>query len=483
MLFIKQNSVVLGFSILYLCLSGYLIWIDQVYLTLAPIGLIALYFAIYFTEQSFLALAFLTPLSVNIEEYTESFGLFLPTEPLLFGLMIFFLLQQLNKKILPLHVLRHPIILAVSFYLFWIFITSITSTNPITSFKFLLAKLWFIVPLLFFGPIVFRKRENVKLFIWLFVVAMVLAICYTLVVHAGYGFGEKEGHWVMWPFFKDHTIYGSTVAFITPLVFGLYLSKKHSALTQMVLITLIGIVLVGLYFSYTRAAWVSIFAALAVLVAIKLRIKFSILASLAVVAGLVLYFSWDGIQMELSRNKYEHTTEEFTEKLQSATNVTTDASNLERLNRWSCAIQMFKDRPVFGFGPGTYAFEYARFQDPENLTIISTNFGDMGNAHSEYLGPLSEMGFMGLVAFLLILIAIFYKAIRLYQRWPPEDKEMRVLFLAMILSLVTYFVHGILNNYLDTDKAAVPIWTICAIFIAQEALLANGLPKVSDSNK
>ncbi len=251
----------------------------------------------------------------------------------------------------------------------------------------------------------------------------------------------------------------------------------------MVLITLIAIVLVGLYFSYTRAAWVSIFAALAVLAAIKLKIRFSILASLAVVAGLVLYFSWDSIQMELSRNKYEHTTEEFTEKLQSATNVTTDASNLERLNRWSCAIQMFKDRPVFGFGPGTYAFEYARFQDPENLTIISTNFGDMGNAHSEYLGPLSEMGFMGLVAVLLILIAIFYKAIRLYQRWPPEDKEMRVLFLAMILSLVTYFVHGILNNYLDTDKAAVPIWGICAIFIAQEALLVNGLPKASDSNK
>ena len=132
---------------------------------------------------------------------------------------------------------------------------------------------------------------------------------------------------------------------------------------------------------------------------------------------------------------------------------------------------MFKERPVFGFGPGTYAFQYARFQEPENTTIISTTNGDMGNAHSEYLGPLSEMGFLGLIAMLLIVAAIFYKSITLYYKWPEEDKKMRTFILAMIMSLVTYFVHGVLNNYLDTDKASVPIWTFCAIFIVLEAQL------------
>jgi hypothetical protein len=41
----------------------------------------------------------------------------------------------------------------------------------------------------------------------------------------------------------------------------------------------------------------------------------------------------------------------------------------------------------------------------------------------------------------------------------------------MILSLTTYFVHGILNNFMDTDKAAVPIWAMCAAFIALEISL------------
>lgn len=468
---LKENKIIIGFSILYIALSVYLIWVDLTYLVLAPIGLLAIYFAIFYTEYTYLALAFLTPLSINIEEYTDSFGLYIPTEPLLFGLMLLLLFQHVQKNIIDKEVWKNPIIWAVGFYLIWTFLTSFTSTHPLVSFKFLLARLWFIVPLLFFGPRIFNKPINIIRFIWLFCIAMCIAICYTLVVHASYNFGEQEGHWVMWPFFKDHTIYGATIAFATPMIFGLYFSKKHDPLIQVVLLGMIGIILIGLFFSYTRAAWVSIIAALMVLTVIKLKIKFSILATIGSIILVTLFFTWDSIQMELERNKQEHTTEQFGEKLQSAANVTTDASNLERLNRWSCAISMFEERPLLGFGPGTYAFEYARFQAPENLTIISTNFGDLGNAHSEYLGPMAEMGILGLVAMIFIVVAIFYKSITLYIKWPVEEKQMRVLLLAMILSLVTYFVHGFLNNYLDADKAAVPIWTFCAAFIGLEIVL------------
>lgn len=467
----KRNSLFLLAGIAYILLSVYFTWRDQAYLSLFPIGLLAVYFAIFYSEWTFLSIAFLTPISINIEEYTNSFGLFIPTEPMLFGFMLLFMLLQFRKPILNPAIWKNPIVWAVGFYLFWIFITSITSINPTASFKFLLARLWFIVPILLFGTYIFRDSINIKRFLWLFILGMMIAIMYTLVVHASYRFGEKEGHWVMWPFFKDHTIYGAIVALIVPLVFGLYFSKKHSPLIQAIIISMIGITLLGLYFSYTRAAWLSIFAALGVWALIHFKIKFSLVAGISLFLGTTLFFSWDSIQMELARNKSEHTTEEFGEKLQSATNVTTDASNLERINRWSCAISMFEERPMFGFGPGTYAFEYARFQDPENLTIISTNFGDAGNAHSEYLGPLAEMGAIGFIAMLLIVSAIFYKGITLYNQWPKEDREMRVIILSMILSLTTYFVHGILNNFMDTDKAAVPIWAMCAAFIALEISL------------
>lgn len=467
----KKNTALLFVGILYAVLAGYFNWNDQPYLVLFPLALLAIYAAIYYTEWAFLSIAFFTPLSINIEDYTDDFGLYLPTEPLLFGLMLLFLMFQLKQPILNKAIWKNQLIWAVGAYLLWVFITSITSSHPIVSFKFLLSRLWFIVPILFFGTIIFKHNTNIKRFLWLFIIGMLVVICYTLITHAGFRFGEKEGHWVMAPFFKDHTIYGAIVALIVPLIFGLYFSKKHSPLMQAAIITCIIIILLGLFFSYTRAAWLSILAALAVWPLIKFRIKFSLIAGVAVTLGIILLVSWDSIQMELERNKYEHTTEAFSEKLQSATNVSTDASNLERINRWSCAISMFKERPIMGFGPGTYSFEYARFQHPENLTIISTNFGNLGNAHSEFLGALSEMGAIGMLAIMLLVTALFYKAITLYHRWPIKDRETRTLLLAMIISLTTYFVHGILNNFLDTDKAAVPIWGMSAIIIALEVRL------------
>ena len=442
-----------------------LIWQDTAELTLFPIGLLLLYFAIYETEKVFVSLAFLTPLSVNIEEFTQSFGLFIPTEPLLFGLMILLVAMEIQSPFLRKDIWKNPIIYAVLFYLLVVIITAITSSHPVVSFKFLLARLWFIIPVLIFGTHFFQKEKNRMQFLWLFVIATSIAILYSLVHHSMYDFGEKEGHWVMWPLFKDHTIYGAIVALVLPIVIALYFSEKHSPLTQAILITLIIIVLVGLYYSYTRAAWLSIICAAIVCLIIYYRINFKILAGIGIITLILGFYKWDQIQMELGRNKYEHTTESFDERLQSATNVTTDASNLERINRWSCAIAMFEQRPIFGYGPGTYAFEYAPFQEPENLTIISTNFGDMGNAHSEYLAALSEMGMMGLVSFIGIVVAIFFSMITLYNKLPLSETKNRILVMGMIAATTTYFVHAFLNNFLDTDKAAVPIWAMCAMVI------------------
>lgn len=471
MQFLRSNIGLGLFGLFYILFSAYFIWQDQAYFSLVSIGLVFLYFAIYYAEQSFLALAFLTPFSINIEEYTNSFGLFVPTEPLLFGMMLLLLLQEIQKPFVPKNVWRHPIVVAAGVYVCWLIMSTISSSDPVASVKFIVAKLWFFIPLLLFGPIVFAKKNNIQTFLWLFVIGMTGVVLYTVIGHAMYGFGEKESHWVMFPFFKDHTIYGAIVALTLLLSIGLYQSRKFSLLVQVLLMSIIVVLFIGLYFSYTRAAWLSVVGAFGIGLVMKLRIKFSYILGVTIFAGLILFISWDSIQMELARNKQDHTTEDFGERLQSATNVTTDASNLERLNRWSCAIEMFKERPVFGFGPGTYAFEYARFQEPENLTIISTNFGNMGNAHSEYLGPLSETGLPGLITFLVLIGALFYKGITLYLSWPAEDNEYKQLIFFMILALSSYFIHGFLNNYLDTDKACVPIWSIAAIFIALEAKL------------
>ncbi len=469
-----SQNLIIGFSALIVaCLISCFFWLDQPLLSLFPIGLILIFLALYQTEKLFLAIAFFAPLSFNIEEFSQSFGLFIPSEPLLFGLMVFLSAIQIKKPFLDQRIWKQPIILATTAYICWIFISSLTSSHVLVSFKFMLARLWFIVPMLVFGTHFFKKENNRIAFFWLFLIGTSITITYTLIHHAQYGFGEKEGHWVMYPFFKDHTIYGAIVALVLPISIALFLYKRHNVLVQAVMILMIVLIVVGLYFSYTRAAWLSIIIAIAVGLLVHYRVNFKLLLGIGLVTLVFALLKWDSIEMELARNKHEHTTESFNERFQSAANVTTDASNLERINRWSCAISMFKEKPIFGFGPGTYAFEYAPFQEPENLTIISTNFGDMGNAHSEYLGALSEMGIFGLLTFLGIVVTLFYSAITLYHNYPITDTKNRTLVMGMILALTTYFSHAFLNNFLDSDKAAVPIWGMCAMLIVMRIDLKN----------
>ncbi len=446
-------------------LFSYFIWFDLAEFYLFPIALLLVYLAIFQTETLFLSLAFFTPFSINIEEFSKSFGLFIPTEPLLFGLMLILLFFQFKTPFVDKQIWKHPIIISVLVFISWMFVTAITSSTVLVSFKFILSKLWFIVPILFFGTHFFKKEANRNWFILLFIIATSCTIIYTLIHHSTYDFGEKAGHWVMSPFFKDHTIYGAIIAMIIPLLLSWYFSEKYAPLIQISLIGIIIIVFFGLYFSYTRAAWLSIAIAIIVGFIIHFKVNYKILLFLASIACIFLFFQWDTIQIELARNTHEHTTEAFDERIQSAANVTTDASNLERINRWNCALSMFQQRPIFGYGPGTYALEYAPFQEAKNLTIISTNFGDMGNAHSEYLGALAEMGLIGLLTFIAFVIAIFYSAIQLYYSWPADDKQTRIKIFGMILSLTTYFSHAFLNNFLDTDKAAIPVLAMCSIII------------------
>jgi O-antigen ligase len=125
---------------------------------------------------------------------------------------------------------------------------------------------------------------------------------------------------------------------------------------------------------------------------------------------------------------------------------------------------MFAERPVFGFGPGTYQFEYAPYQHSNEKTLISTNFGDKGNAHSEYIGPLAESGILGMFSMLGILVFTVLTGLRVYKL--AEEKEVKMMSMAILLGLIAYFFHGTMNNFLDTDKASVPFWGFIAIIVA-----------------
>jgi O-antigen ligase len=162
---------------------------------------------------------------------------------------------------------------------------------------------------------------------------------------------------------------------------------------------------------------------------------------------------------------------EIEKQLQSIANIRTDASNLERINRWRSALRMSSERPLLGWGPGTYQFNYASFQLSDEKTVISTNWGEGGNAHSEYLGLLAESGIPGMSIYLVLIFVIMRKGILLFRR--AGERGERIMLLCMMAGLVTYITHGALNNFLDTDKISALFWGIAAVIVASDLRSQN----------
>ena len=238
---------------------------------------------------------------------------------------------------------------------------------------------------------------------------------------------------------------------------------RHNLRWIAVLLTIIFVI--ALIFSYTRAAWVGLAGALLLYLIFVFRIRFRWLLGVAAIAGVYLFLSWGDIMMKLEQNRQD-TSNDLEKHLQSISYISTDASNLERINRWNSAFRMFRERPFFGWGPGTYSFLYAPYQLSSEKTIISTNAGDMGNAHSEYIGPLCESGVLGTLTFLFVCGTIVWTGWRLYYKLPKGPK--RGVLVAVLLGEVTYLLHGLMNNFLDTDKASIPFWGFAAMLVAAD---------------
>lgn len=433
------------------------------YFALIPFALTLIFMSFFHIEKLMWFIVFATPLSLNLEELSiGGVGMYLPTEPLMFGVMLLYFLKLFLNATFNKKLVFHPVTLAIIFNLIWLFITSLTSEMPVVSFKFLLARLWFVVCFYFLATQLFKNIKNYKPYFWAYLIPLSFVVVYTVIRLAGYNFEEKPAHWLMEPFYKDHTSYGAILAMYFPIII-LFIGKSYKDYSKIFSYVLIGVFTIGIILSYTRAAWVSLVAAFVLYLIYKFKIRFSVLATFSVVVGIVLLLSWDSLVMNLERNNQD-SSDNLSEHVESISNVSTDASNLERLNRWSSAWRMIQERPFFGWGPGTYVFQYAPFQLSSETTIISTNAGENGNAHSEYIGPLAESGVFGLLSILLIIFTVFYRGSLLYHKLPKG--ELKNVVLATLLGLFTYVVHGFLNNYLDTDKASVPFWGFIALIVA-----------------
>lgn len=437
------------------------------YIALLPFAIGTIFLCYYNPAFYVLVICFMVPLSLFIDDVGGGFGLSLPTEPMIWIVFVFYIFRQLLVGKVDIKFIKMPLVIFIMINLFWMILSAFASTMPLVSIKYLAARLWFVSIFFFFLFQIFKDQSYIRRFFSYMLYGTFIVVSITLVKHAGEGFTRGWGYAIMKPFFGDHTIYSAYISFFVPVAVMFALRGnwfKFTVLHRVIFGGIALVLVVGILFSYTRASWISLIAAVFFYILIKLKVQFKhMMLTLGIVAAFAI-IKQDKILYSLESNK-QGSADDLESHAQSVSNITTDPSNLERLNRWHCAIMMFKEKPVFGFGPGTYTFQYAPFQRPENLTLISTNSGDLGNTHNEYLNALSEMGLIGFISWLGVFLSSVFTGLQVIYDTKKEAWK-RSLATATLLGLITYYIHAFLNNFSDFDKIAIPLWGFMAVLVA-----------------
>ncbi|MEO8066730.1 MAG: O-antigen ligase family protein [Flavobacteriales bacterium] len=451
--------------------------------------------------------AFSIPLSVKLYFPGSGLELIFPAEPLIAIVLLIgigSLFSTSARLSWDRRFMLHPLSISVAVYLGVSAIAAAFSTMPMVSAKALMVRTAYIMVFYFaIGSLPFKHGGGATALLRNYALAFLPVVIYSFANQVEGGLDRASAGFVSYPFFIDHTIYAAALVFVLFLTAAaalraLYPPKDVSKACALGCIAIV--LLAVLYLSFCRAAWVSaLFASLLLAAAVLWRYD----RWVAVVGGMLVVLVAFGLHSRLpgagatDSNAYRSGARA---SILSLTNVTTDPSNLERLNRWSCARRMFLDRPWTGFGPGTYQFNYVGYQLPEEISSLSVTdtaavnavvnsmvgnkkmllrFSPLaiqssgGTAHSEYLLTLSESGAFVFVAFLAIVLFAFRTGMHTTSR--SVTRAERIVPAAIAGALVAYFVHAGFNNFLDDCKIAFPFWASLALLARLDRARPNDL--------
>lgn len=405
---------------------------------------------------------FAMPLSMSLDYLFNGASITLPSDFIAIGLCGIVLLQIFKEPHFWLKQLEHPITQVLLLYLIWMGLTCIASVRPVVSLKFLLSAVWyvggfFLASLLFFR--VSTTRWN-----WLFlpVVPLCLVVGYTIVKHWAAGFSYTASINIMQPFYKEHTAYAASIVIFAIAYFIIGLQKHLKVWNRIIWLSIGGFLTFGVATSYTRGAWLGFMVASGCYILLIGWQKYkNWFIGGGIALPLILLF---GIQIQLNFNDPNDRSKTYSDHLFSVLNTRTDLSNIERFNRWRAAYNMMEARPLFGFGPGVYAMEYSPYQESQFKTHISTNQGTSGTAHNEFLLAASELGIPGALLVALLYFVSLRAAWLGFQR--SQNAQHKTLYAIAFCGLTTYYVHALVNNFLDQDKVAIPVYLCLALIVA-----------------
>jgi O-antigen ligase len=429
-----------------------------------PAALALFWLVVVDIRKVFLLLLASLPLSVE-QALPGGFATDLPSEQLMWLLFLASLMWFFtNWSKTDVRFLRHPVTLALLAHLAWMTVCMVSSQDLYVSFKFWLAKGWYVVVFYFLAGRFLVSERDFKNLLWWFFIPLLFAVSVVVTRHAAIGFSFEDVGFVMGPFFRNHVMYACLLAVFLPFAwYGTYWYRRYSP-QWWLLVAGIVVFIVGINFAYTRAAYIALLAAVGIRWVVSKGWLKAALLSVGIGFALLIGFVGTRDNWLMFAPNYEKAVSHVRfDRLLDATTKLEDISTMERVYRWVAASYMIQDRPLLGFGPGTFYFFYKNYTVTSFKTYVSDNPEHSG-IHNYFLMTTVEQGLPGLFFFLLLSIMVMLKGEQVYHR--TKDPRLRRVLLSALLCFTLIDLLMLMNDMVETDK-------IGSLFFMSAAILVN----------
>lgn len=450
-----KRASILFYSLGIMLLTGMCaaIWLKEYILALVPLaGVAALIFTI---QPKWLYFIFIAILPFSMEFELGSFGLDLPSEPILIGLALLSTFWFINKPEEAKKILIHPISLTILIHLIWAYCCILSSHNHVISLKYALSKSWYIIGSMIGTYWLINSKKTMWAVAWILVISTAITVFIVNVEHSLEGFTFESIGAACNPLYRNHVTYGVFMVMVLPFIFVLRPQTKKQSIQRLLIDCMTLLFLAGIYFSYTRGAWL----ALPVMIGTWILIKYKLIRftyPLAVVAGILffVYMAQDYRYLKYAPN-FEKTIyhDDLGDHL-SATFEGKDMSTMERFHRWIAAFRLFRENPIMGIGPNTFVDLYKPYTSTNFETYISDN-DERSTVHNYFIYVLVEQGLIGFIIIVIVVGAFFIYGERTYHQLKhPLYKQF---YLACLLCGASFWLNNLFSDLLEANKVA-PLW-------------------------
>jgi len=136
-------------------------------------------------------------------------------------------------------------------------------------------------------------------------------------------------------------------------------------------------------------------------------------------------------------------------KFNQITNLDERSSFHSRLMIWNTSVEIIKDNPLFGIGPGTFQDVYLSYSEKFDEPYLEWA---VPQPHNIFLAFYLQTGMIGFVGFILILFWFFYGC---------RNEALPRLYWQIINVLMIYIlVHGLVDTTYWKNDLALMFWLI-----------------------